>query len=176
MAVGSRTWPRSRPKKFSTPMRRGWGRRSMTSVGFEEGFGVIFDRLAEQVLGEEGFLIRCEFAEILLAVPAVAHGHAVSGEVGGPDARTLGRRNFDALPTGAALHPGAIEKTAPPKGSGDEPNVAAADSEDGEHGEVEVILDARGFIDKKQAHAGVAAIGGFGTGEADDAGAIRQHE
>src|SRR5207302_4340367 len=72
---------------------------------------------------------------ILLAEPAVAHGDAVASQVFGADARTLGRRDLDALPSGAALYPSPIEKTAPAKGSGYQPDIATADREDGEHGE-----------------------------------------
>src|SRR5207244_2635995 len=117
-----------------------------------------------------------EFAEILLTEPAVAHRDAVSGQVLGTDARTFGSRDFDAQPAGAAFHPSATEEAAPSKGGGDQPDVAAADGEDREHGEVEVFINARGLVDEKEAHTGEAAVGGFRTREADDARSIGQHE
>src|SRR6185369_2402395 len=145
-------------------------------ASLKQGLDVIFDRLTNKLVGEEGFLIGGEFAEILLAEPAVAHGDAVPSEVIGADARTLGSRDFDALPAGAAFHPGAIEEAAPSKGSGNQPDIAATDGEDGKHGEVEVLIDARGLVDEKQADAGEAAVGGFTTGESNDAGLIGQEE
>ena len=64
---------------------------------------VISCSLSDEVLGEEGFDIIGEFAQILLAKPAIAHGETIALEDFGADTRALCGRNFDALPVRAAL-------------------------------------------------------------------------
>ena len=76
---------------------------------------VIFDRFAQELLGEELLLIVREFAEVLLTEPTVAHGFAIPLQVFRADAGALGGRDFDAMPLGTALDPGLVKKSTPSK-------------------------------------------------------------
>src|SRR5437588_6285490 len=101
----------------------------------EKWLNIIFNRLADEFLGEDCFFICCEFAEIFLPKPTVPHDAAVTGEVRGENARAVRSGDFDAAPRGAGVDPSVIEKSTASEGRGGEPDVAAADGEDGAHGE-----------------------------------------
>ena len=81
-----------------------------------------------------------------------------------------------AQPVAGLSRPGFVEEAALAEGRAHEPEGAAADGEHGANGFVEVVGDARGFIDEQERDGGEAADGGFGAGEPDDARAVGQQE
>lgn len=88
----------------------------------------IVDSLADEIFGEEGFLVVGEFAEILLAEPAVAHRKAVALEDFGTDAGAISGRDLQAMPIRTAFGPGLMEKAATSEVSAHEqrsPSLAA---------------------------------------------------
>ena len=142
----------------------------------KKGFDVVVERLADEVIGKEGFVVVGEFAEVLLAKPAVAHSGAITLEIFGGNARALGGGNFDAVPFGAAGDPSPIKEAAATIRSAHQPKVAIAGDEDGSHGEIEIIVHAGGFIDEEQTNPRESTNIRLGGGKPDDAGAIREQK
>ena len=114
-----------------------------------------------------------EFAKVILGEVARPEGAALLLEEAGRDARAFGGGHSEASPFVAAAGPFVVKEAAFAVGRAEEPEAAAADREHGTKGAVEIIGDARGFVDEQQGDGGEAADGGFEAGDADDARAVR---
>jgi hypothetical protein len=117
-----------------------------------------------------------ELAQVFLAEATLTHGGPLLLKEGRRDARAIGGGGPDAHPLGAAMGPGFVEEAPLAEGGAHEPEGAGADGEHGAKGHIEVIGDARGFVDEEQGDAREAAVGGFGSGQADNAGFVGESQ
>ena len=70
----------------------------------------------------------------------------------------------------------AVKKTVAAVGRADDHEVAVADGEHGAEGEIDVIVDAGGFVEQHERDGGEAAGCYFDGGQADEAGAVRKND
>ena len=129
-----------------------------------------------EVVGEDAVDGFDKFAAVFLAKHALAHLGTLFGEMASGDARALAGRDREAFPVVVRGGPGFVEESTAAVGGGHEPKRAITDGEHGTHGEIELIFNPSSFVDQEQRDAGEAADSTFGTGEADDAAAVRKDD